>query len=143
MKNNNNFTQWKNWSVEVSFTCAIAHQKHFAQSGRSTRSAVDTWQVEQKPGGRGRGREWAILGVHPLSWLLSNNWLEKVPFVSVPHTSSNRLLLSNQTKDVPLVLLILLLFLLAPLCSTSGFSIHSAYSLKSQSENKLECMIMM
>ena len=36
--------------------------------------------------------------VHPLSWLLSNNRLEKVPFVSVPHTSSNRLLLSNQDK---------------------------------------------
>ena len=56
------------------------------------------WQVEQKPGGRGRGREWATLGVHPLSWLLSNNQLEKVPFVSVPHTASNRLLLSNQDK---------------------------------------------
>ena len=56
------------------------------------------WQVEQKPGGRGRGREWATLGVHPLSWLLSNNRLEKVPFVSVPYTSSNRLLLSNQDK---------------------------------------------
>ena len=55
-------------------------------------------QVEQKPGGRGRGREWATLGVHPLSWLPSNNRLEKVPFVSVPHTSSNRLLLSNQDK---------------------------------------------
>ena len=53
-------------------------------------------QVEQKPGGR--GREWATLGVHPLSWILSNNRLEKVPFVSVPHTSSNRLLLSNQDK---------------------------------------------
>ena len=57
-----------------------------------------SWQVEHKPGGRGRGREWATLGVHPLSWLLSNNRLEKVPFVSVPHTSSNRLLLSNQDK---------------------------------------------
>ena len=57
-----------------------------------------TWQVEQNPGGRGRGREWATLGVHPLSWLPSNNRLEKVPFVSVPHTSSNRLLLSNQYK---------------------------------------------
>ena len=58
----------------------------------------DTWQVEQKPGGRGRGREWATLGVHPLSWLLSNSRLEKVPFVSESHTSSNRLLLSNQDK---------------------------------------------
>ena len=36
--------------------------------------------------------------VHPLSWLLSNNRLEKVPFVSVLHTSSSRLLLSNQNK---------------------------------------------
>ena len=59
---------------------------------------IYTRQVEQKPGGRGRGREWATLGVHPLSWLLSNNRLEKVPLVSVPHTSSNRLLLSNQDK---------------------------------------------
>ena len=59
-------------------------------------SAQHNWQVEQKPGGR--GREWATIGVHPLSWLLSNNRLEKVPFVSVPHTSSNRLLLSNQDK---------------------------------------------
>ena len=59
-----------------------------------------TRQVEQKPGGRGRGRgrEWTTLRLHPLSWLLSNNRLEKVPFVSVPHTSSNRLLLSNQDK---------------------------------------------
>ena len=68
---------------------------------------------------RGRGREWATLGVglHPLSWLLSNNRLEKVPFVSVLHTSSNRLLLSNQDKGcTPIVLLILFLFLLAPLC---------------------------
>ena len=58
----------------------------------------ETWQVEHKPGGRGRGREWPTLGVHPLSWLLSNNRLEKVPFVSVPHTSFNWLLLSNQDK---------------------------------------------
>ena len=33
-----------------------------------------------------------------MTWLLSNNRLEKVPFVSVLHTSSNRLLLSNQDK---------------------------------------------
>ena len=51
-----------------------------------------------RAGPRGRGREWATQGVHPLSWLLSNNRLEKVPFVSVLHTSSNRLLLSNQDK---------------------------------------------
>ena len=59
---------------------------------------LDGWQVEQKLGGRGRGREWATLGVHPLSWLLSTNRLEKVHFLSVPHTSANRLLLSNQDK---------------------------------------------
>ena len=50
----------------------------------------------ESPKGRARGR--TTLGVHPLSWLLSNNRLEKVPFVSVLHTSSNRLLLSNQDK---------------------------------------------
>ena len=51
-----------------------------------------------RAGPRGRGSEWATLGEHPLTWLLSNNRLEKVPFVSVLHTSSNRLLLSNQDK---------------------------------------------
>ena len=51
-----------------------------------------------RAGPRGRGREWATLGEHPLTWLLSNNRLEKVPFVSVLHTSSNWLLLSNQDK---------------------------------------------
>ena len=61
------------------------------------RKRTNSRQVEQNPGGRGRG-EWATLGVHPLSWLLSNNRLENVPFLSVPHTSSNRLLLSNQDK---------------------------------------------
>ena len=40
-KNINNFTQWKNGSVDVTFTSAITHQKHLAQSRRSTRSAVD------------------------------------------------------------------------------------------------------
>ena len=49
-----------------------------------------------RAGPRGRARGRTTLGVHP--WLLSNNRLEKVPFVSVPHTSSNRLLLSNQDK---------------------------------------------
>ena len=52
-----------------------------------------------RAGPRGRGREWATLGEHPLTWLLSNNRLEKVLFVSVLHTSSNRLLLSNQDKE--------------------------------------------
>ena len=62
--------------------------------------AFDPLTIERfsRAGPRGRGREWATLGVHPLSWLLSNNWLEKVPFLSLLHTSSNRLLLSNQDK---------------------------------------------
>ena len=51
-----------------------------------------------KAGPRGRARRWATLGVHPLSWLLSNNWLEKAHFVSMLRTSSNQLLLSNQDK---------------------------------------------
>ena len=40
MKNINNFTQWKNGSVDVTITRAITQQKHLAQSGRSTRSAL-------------------------------------------------------------------------------------------------------
>ena len=67
-------------------------------------------------GPRGRGREWATLGVHPLSWLLSNNRLEEVCSTLTKGTFSSRLLLSNKTKGVPLVLLIFFLFLLAPLC---------------------------
>ena len=45
MKNNNNFTQWKNGSVDVTFAGAITHQKYLAQSGRSTRSAVDIFNT--------------------------------------------------------------------------------------------------
>ena len=35
----------KNGSVDVTFACAITHQKHLAQSGRSTRSAVDIFNT--------------------------------------------------------------------------------------------------
>ena len=35
----------KNGSVDVTFTRAITHQKHLAQSGRSTRSAVDIFNT--------------------------------------------------------------------------------------------------
>ena len=47
MKNINNFTQWKKWisAVDVTFASAITHQKHLAQSGRSTRSAVDIFNT--------------------------------------------------------------------------------------------------
>ena len=49
-------------------------------------------------GPRGRAREWATLGVHPLSWLLSNNRLEEVCGTLTKGTFSSRLLLSNQDK---------------------------------------------
>ena len=51
-----------------------------------------------RAGPRGRGREWATLGVHPLSWLLSNNRLEEVCGTLTMGTFSSRLLLSNQDK---------------------------------------------
>ena len=51
-----------------------------------------------KTGRKRKRKRMSNTGVHPLSWLLSNNRLEKVPFVSVQHTSSNRLLLSNEDE---------------------------------------------
>ena len=51
-----------------------------------------------RAGPRGRAREWATLGVHPLSWLLSNNRLEELCGTLTKGTASNRLLLSNQDK---------------------------------------------
>ena len=51
-----------------------------------------------RAGPRGRGREWETLGVHPLSWLLSNNRLEEVCSTLTKCTFSSRLLLSNQVK---------------------------------------------
>ena len=45
MKNIDNFTQWKNGSVNVTFTHAITYQKHLAQSGRNTRSEVDIFNT--------------------------------------------------------------------------------------------------
>ena len=51
-----------------------------------------------RAGQRGRGREWATPGVHPLSWLLSNYRLEEVCSTLTKGTFSSRLLLSNQDK---------------------------------------------
>ena len=45
MKNINNFTQWKNGSVNVTFMHVITHQKHLAPSGRSARKAVDIFDT--------------------------------------------------------------------------------------------------
>ena len=48
--------------------------------------------------------------VHPLSWLLSNDRLEKVGSTLAKCTLSNRLLLSNQDTDCLIVLPILFHF---------------------------------
>ena len=57
-----------------------------------------SFQRFSRAGPRRRGREWATLGVHPLSWLLSNNRLEEVCSTLTKGTFSSRLLLSNQVK---------------------------------------------
>ena len=56
------------------------------------------FQRFSRVGPRGKAREWATLGVHPLSWLLSNNRLEEVCGTLTKDTFSSRLLLSNQDK---------------------------------------------
>ena len=71
-----------------------------------------------------RGREWATLGVHPLSWLLSNNRLEKVCGTLTKGTFSSRLLLSNQDKGcTPSVAHSLPLPLPPGVCSTCQLTI--------------------
>ena len=45
MKRINNFNQWTNGSVDMTFTRGITHQKHLAQSGRSTRREVDIFNT--------------------------------------------------------------------------------------------------
>ena len=64
----------------------------------TTKKFAEIFQRFIRAGPRGRGREWATLGVHPLSWLLSNNWLEEVCGTLTKGTVSSRLLLSNQDK---------------------------------------------
>ena len=73
-------------------------------------------------GPRGRAREWATLGVHPLSWLLSNNRLEEVCGTLTKDTFSSRLLLSNQDKGcTPSVVL--------PLALPLGPALHNLASI--------------
>ena len=59
---------------------------------------MKTVQRFSRAGTRGRVREWATLGVHPLSWLLSNNRLEEVCGTLTKGILSSRLFLSNQDK---------------------------------------------
>ena len=64
---------------------------------RTTKS-VTSKSVQRFSRAGPRGREWATLGVHSLSWLLSNNRLEDVCGTLTTGTFSSRLLLSNQDK---------------------------------------------
>ena len=60
----------KNGSVDVMFVCAIMHQKHLAQSGRSTRSAVDifnTLRVFSKEPIRKQEIEWECMNSNLIS----------------------------------------------------------------------------
>ena len=73
------------------------------------------FQMFSRAGPRGRGREWATLGVHPLSWLLSNNRLEEVCVTLTKGTFSSRLLLSNQDKGCTPSVAHFFLFLFLPI----------------------------
>ena len=106
--------KYKNKSVTLfSFNCML----HFLWPILDLRPEVfiikDLHIIQRfsRAGPRGRAREWATLGVHPLSWLLSNNRLEEVCGTLTKGTFSSRLLLGNQDKGCTLVLLILFLFL--------------------------------
>ena len=73
---------------------------HFHWNVHCTRtSSLYIVQRLSRAGPRGRASEWATLGVHPLSWLLSNNRLEEVCGTRTKGTFSSRLLLSNQDKE--------------------------------------------
>ena len=86
------------WSLSVKHGCEPQQTMHVCIDTSIRPSSCHILERFSRAGPRGRGREWATLGEHPLTWLFSNNRLEKVPFVSVLHTSFNRLLLSNQDK---------------------------------------------
>ena len=70
----------------------------FTKTNHQLPSSSITMLIERFSRAGGRGREWATLGVHPLSWLLSNNRLEEVCGTLTTGTFSSRLLLSNQDK---------------------------------------------
>ena len=96
------------------FLCALISHTHMLMSLHSKCMATDISfgstktrtlfmiinivQRLSRAGPRGRARERATLGVHPLSWLLSNNRLEEVCGTLTKGTFSSRLLLSNQDK---------------------------------------------
>ena len=88
----------------------IFYEKRYKQSERGGGQAWTILETLCKAELRGRARGWATPGVHPLSWLLSNNWLEEMCGTLTKFTSSNRLLLTNQDKGcTPSIALLLAL----------------------------------
>ena len=81
------------------YECVVCHASGSASWLCEVCIILHTIQRFSRAGPRGRGREWATLGVHPLSWLLSNNRLEEVCGTLTKGTSSNRLLLSNNRLE--------------------------------------------
>ena len=62
----------KNGLVDVTFARAIMHQKHLAQSGRSTRSAVDNFNTLRVfPKEPTRKQEIELECMNALFWTLS------------------------------------------------------------------------
>ena len=91
-----------NWCKE-NFQFRLANYSLHCKEGDKHCLTLDPFHIEvfqrfSRAGPRGRGREWATLAVHPLSWLLSNNRLEEVCSTLTKGTFSSRLLLSNQVK---------------------------------------------
>ena len=89
---------------------------------------IKSSQRFSRAGPRERAREWATLGVHPLSWLLSNNRLEEVCGTLTKGTFSSRLLLSNQDKGcTPSIAHSLPLPLPPGFCSTCQHTIYQIH----------------
>ena len=89
------------WIQFTSFIRKFSHRNSIYYIDSSITYSASSKKILQRfsrVGPRGRGREWATLGVHPLSWLLSNNRLEEVCGTLTKDTFSSRLVLSNQDK---------------------------------------------
>ena len=83
-KNLNQRSLTPRWSLTPHLSCVTLPKDQ-------SRGLAEQGQEEEE-------EKWATLGVHPLSWLLSNNRLEEVCGTLTKGTFSSRLLLSNQDK---------------------------------------------